>query len=59
MFRPHLCHGMSWHGRMKVLQDKELLTELREDILVIALEMVSGSAGEGGMWHVEDVQFSF
>lgn len=27
---------------MKVLQDKELLTELRDDILVIALEMVSG-----------------
>ena len=29
-----------------MLQDKELLTELRDDILVIALEMVSG--GEDG-----------
>lgn len=29
-------------NRVKMLQDKELLTELRDDILVIALEVVSG-----------------
>lgn len=48
---------MARHGRMKVLQDKELLTELRDDILVIALEMVSGGYMTSESSNIEGLQY--